>query len=139
MNLRQDIRELDTGPAALRRFGFAVGGLLLLIGLVLLLRHRAAGPYLALPGALLTAAGLLAPCVLKPVYLAWMTAALVLGFGVAHVLLILLFLLVVTPVGLLARLTGRDFLDRKMDRTSVSYWRRREPAGEDPKRYERQF
>ena len=53
--------------------------------------------------------GLVLPRVLKWVYTVWMSIAFALGFVMAHVILTLLFLLVITPMGLVARMTGKDF------------------------------
>ncbi len=83
--------------------------------------------------------GVVWPRALKWVYIAWMSAAFVLGFVMAHVILTLLFFLVITPTGLVARLTGKDFLSLKLDRAAKSYWL---PRPQKPKRaadYERQF
>jgi hypothetical protein len=139
MNLREDIRALKTGDRDLRRFGVTVGGVFALIGLLLLHRHRTAWPFFVVPGAALMGLGLLWPRALKPVYLAWMAAALLLGSVVAHMLLTLLFLFVVTPMGLLARLTGRDFLRLKPDRAAASYWLPRKAGRKTSTDYERQF
>ncbi len=83
--------------------------------------------------------GLIAPRVLKPVYLAWMTLAILLGFVVSGFLLILFFFLVITPIGWVARCLGNDFLKLKLERSAASYWVRRERKPKRPAEYERQF
>jgi hypothetical protein len=84
--------------------------------------------------------GLAAPKALKPVYLAWMSVATVLGFLASQLILTLFFFVVITPIGLLARLSGKDFLSLKLDRQAPSYWLRREPhPPKSPADYERQF
>jgi hypothetical protein len=45
---------------------------------------------------------------------------------------------VVTPVGLLLRLTGRDPLQRAFDLGRASYWTEHR-TGDDPRRYFRQY
>jgi hypothetical protein len=57
---------------------------------------------------------------------------------VSHVVLLLVFAVVVTPVALLLRLLGRDPLERRPDPRAATYWvdRKTEP---DPRRYFRQF
>ena len=50
-----------------------------------------------------------------------------LGFVVSHVILTLFFFLVITPVGLVARLLGKDFLSLKLDRETQTYWIPRRP------------
>jgi hypothetical protein len=137
--IRNEIKQLKTGARELRKFGLLVGGVFALIGVVLLLRHRAAAPYFLSAGALLILPGLIWPRVLKPVYLAWMSLAILLGFVVSGILLTLLFFCVITPIGLVARCLGNDFLNLKLKRSAASYWQPRERRAKTPAEYERQF
>lgn len=139
MNIREDIRQLKTGERELRKFGLVVGGVFALLGALLFLRHKVHYVYFLWPGLALFGIGLLAPRTLKWIYIAWMSLAFVLGFVVAHVILTLFFVLVVTPVGLCARMVGRDFLSLKLDRAAKSYWLLREKKVRKPEDYERQF
>lgn len=137
--LLDDIKNLKTGKAELRKFGLIVGGVVAVFGLLLVVRGKASGPYFLVPGLVLVACGGVFPRILKYVYIAWMTLAVVLGFVVSHVILSLFFYLVITPTGLLARLFGKDFLGLKLNRNASSYWTRREPRSKSPQEYERQF
>jgi hypothetical protein len=139
MNIREDIKQLKTGDRDLRKFGLVVGGVFAALGLFFWLRHKAAFPYFLWPGAGLMVAGMIVPRALRHVYVAWMSVAFVLGFVMAHVILTLFFFLVITPIGLLARLTGKDFLSLKLDREAKSYWIAREQKARSSADYERQF
>jgi hypothetical protein len=140
VSILNDIKQLKTGSCELRRFGLLVGGVFAALGVLFWLRHKPSTPYLLTPGLALIGFGAVWPRVLKYVYLGWMAMALLLGFVVSNILLTLLFFLVITPIGLVARLFGKDFLSLKLDRTATSYWIRRERAGpKSPAEYERQF
>lgn len=139
MNIREDIKQLKTGERDLRKFGLVVGGVFLALGLFFLLRHKAAWPYFLIPGGLLMLFGLVLPRVLRAVYLGWMSVAFVIGFVMAHIILTLFFFLVVTPIGLFARLAGKDFLSLKLDHRANTYWIPRERKAKSPADYERQF
>jgi hypothetical protein len=139
MNIREDLKQLKTGAAELRKFGLVVGGVFAAIGLFFLWRQKGFFPYFLWPGAVLMVWGVVWARGLKWVYLVWMGLAFVLGFIMAHVILTLLFYLLLTPIGLLARLTGKDFLSLKLDRTAQSYWRPRTHQAKSPADYERQF
>jgi len=141
MNIREDIKQLKTGDRDLRKFGLLVGGVCVLLGLLFLWRHPGRSPYFLWPGGILMALGVVVPRALKWVYVAWMSLAFVLGFIMAHVILTLFFFLVITPIGLAARLFGQDFLSLKLDRAARSYWLPREPKlkSKSPADYERQF
>ena len=91
--IREEIKQLKTGSRDLRKFGLMVGGVLLLIGLWFLYRHKVQYPYFLYPGLLLVVLGLTLPKCLKYIYIGWMTLAFVLGLIVSTVLLVVFFLL----------------------------------------------
>src|SRR5258708_61112 len=124
--IKAHLKQLKTEPRDLRKFGLSVGGVLVLLGLWFLYRHKAHYPYFLWSGAVLLVFGLAFPRSLKEVYIGWMTLGFILGFIVSTVLLTLFFYLVVTPIGLAARCVGKDFLDRKWNSNAASYWRRRD-------------
>ena len=139
MSIHADLKKLKTGARDLRKFGLTVGGAFALLGVLFLLRHRSSYPFFLGAGAVLTAFGVIWPRALKYVYIAWMALAFTLGFVMSNVILTLFFFLLVTPIGLLARLFQKDFLARKWDKQAASYWiqcARETRTAED---YERQF
>ena len=85
------------------------------------------------------ALGVLWPRALKYVYIAWMAFAFTLGFVMSNVILTLFFFLLVTPIGLVARLFQKDFLARKLDKQAASYWIQRPREMKTAGSYERQF
>jgi saxitoxin biosynthesis operon SxtJ-like protein len=139
VNIRQQINDLKTDTPNLRKFGLLVGGVAMLIGLVLLLRHKTNYPYFFWPGAALIAFSAVWPRALKYPYIAWMTMAFALGFVMSQVILTLLFFLLVTPIGLVARLFGKDFLNRKLDRQATSYWIPREAKAKTLESHQQQY
>ena len=138
--LREEIKQLKTGPRELRHFGLLVGGVLTLLGLWFWWRAKPHFPYFLVPGVLLVLLGAVVPRTLKLIYIGWMSFAFILGFAVSTALLTVLFYLIVTPVGLIARLAGRDFLNRKFDRSVASYWIMRDRSStRQTRNYEQQF
>src|SRR4029453_10985494 len=135
-----EIKALKTGRRELRNFGLLVGGVFTALGLWFLFRGKPWYAWALVPGVVLTVFGALLPRSLKYPYLAWMSLALVMGFIVSHVILTLFFFLVVTPVGLVARVFGKDFLRLKLDRNTSTYWIPRErPGPKSAHEYEQQF
>lgn len=68
-----------------------------------------------------------AACALKPrwfrgFYRAGMTASFHAGQVMGRILLSIVFLLVVTPLGLILRLTGKDLLQLRCDPKAATYW-----------------
>lgn len=137
--LIEEIKAIKSGRSELRKFGITIGLVLGFLALWLLWKEKEGGAGLLVSAAAFIALGLTFPLSLKPIYLLWMTVAALLGWLMTRVILIVLFYLVVTPIGLLARLCGKDFLNTGFDRTAPSYWIVRKDSASDRKRYENQF
>jgi uncharacterized membrane protein len=82
--------------------------------------------------------GLIAPRLMKPIFVGWMYASFPIGFVVSHIVIGAIFFLVITPIGLIMRLIGRDAMYRNFDRQAATYWVAHDP-GLDRARYLRQF
>ena len=61
------------------------------------------------------------------------------GGLITALLLALVFFAVITPIGLIMRLFGKDPLDRKIEKGKGSYWEKKGAVSEDVERYEKQF
>jgi hypothetical protein len=133
------IERIDTSRKSLRKFGllfalisaFATGYFL----------YKGSGVWIWTAGAAIffLVTGLAAQPVLKPLYVAWMTFAIILGWINTRLILGIFFYLILTPIGLILRITGKDLLDKKFDRGAETYWKKREKREFDPARYERLF
>jgi hypothetical protein len=79
------------------------------------------------------------PALGRRIYVGWMLAAAPIGWTISHLVLSIVYYGVLTPIGLLMRLFGRDPMQRRMDRSgSGSYWIERSKKSESW-RYFRQF
>ena len=97
-----------------RSFGISVGTVLLLVAAFMLWRGRiTTAEILVAIGAVLVILGLTRPTLLKYPSAAWWAMAGVLGYVNARVILTVAFLIVLTPIGVLWRLLGRDPLQRR--------------------------
>jgi hypothetical protein len=138
--IRNELQLLKTDTRTLRRFGLVVGAVLVALGVAGWRRHHLLFPYALGIGAALVVAGAVVPGRLRLVYRAWMALGLLVGMIMSSVLLTALFYLVVTPLGWIARLGGKDFLQQRRPPAADSYWQMRDPAQRKPPAdYERQF
>ncbi|MCH7686445.1 MAG: hypothetical protein IH899_07160 [Planctomycetes bacterium] len=82
--------------------------------------------------------GFCLPKFMRIVYVVWMAAVMPIGWVVSHLVLGFAFFLMITPIGLVMRLFGRDPLQRQFDKQATTYWIPR-PPNQDSRRYFRQF
>ena len=113
----------------LRRYGLVMTAPLLIIGVILVWRGKVGGPYVIGLAFLFLFAALVFPSVLRPVERAWMAMARVLSVVMTYLILTVTFFLVITPMGLILRIFGKDLLQKKFDSANSSYWIPVEPDG----------
>lgn len=80
-----------------------------------------------------------APRLLSPLNRMWMKLGLLLFKAVNPLVMGILFLLVITPMGLLMRLFGKDFLRLRGDEKAPTYWLPRTPPGPSGESMRQQF
>lgn len=130
VNWKPDVGEL-------RKFGYISLAAFTLIGVWLLLRHSIFGIALSEEtartaayacwgiAALSLAGSVAAPAALRPLYVGLTAISLPIGFVVSHALMAAVFYGMLTPIGLVFRLMGRDALQRQFDRSASTYWQPR--------------
>ena len=80
----------------------------------------------AIAAATLALVGQRQPLVVRPVFITATLIALPFGLVLREVVLLCVYFGLVTPIGILFRLLGRDALERRIDRSADSYWRKKE-------------
>ena len=123
-----EIPELD--KKGLRDFGLITGALFAgIFGLLLPWKFEWAWPIW--PWAIFAVLWVMAfalPRQLEPVYQVWMRFGLIIGSIMSRIILGFVFFLVVTPLGLMMRATGKDPMNRQLDDSLETY---REPISEN--------
>jgi hypothetical protein len=134
----EEIKNIKSEKKDLRSFGIVMAVFFGLLGAWLLWKERDSYLYMFIIAGIFLLGGLALPIALKPLQIAWMTLAVILGWVMTRVILGILYYLIFTPMGLLARLFGKDFLNMKLDRNASSYWieKKAEPG---ERNYENQF
>ena len=130
----------NPGPRMLRQFG----GIWLIFASLLAGIHWWGGGRAETALGLWAATGLVALAgfiylpIMRLLYLGLSYLTWPIGWVISHLLLGAIYFLVLTPTGLLLRITGRDPMNRRLDRSAPSYWVEH-PPGDTPERYFRQF
>ena len=70
--------------------------------------------------------GLMNSKVLTPLNKLWFKFGIILGAIVAPVIMSIIFFLVITPIGLIMKIMGKDLLNKKYDRIKKTYWIKRD-------------
>jgi hypothetical protein len=125
--------------AELRKFSLTLGIVFGLLGGLFLWRERSIYPYFFAAAAVLILLGQVRPTSLRLVHKAWMGLAACLGWVVTRIILFVLFYFIVTPIGLISRLFGRDSLNLRFGRKKEQYWQRKEKPRPEREAYERQY
>ncbi len=134
----EEIKNIRGSRSEYRKFGLTIGiALIVLAGVLFILRKPACFNSL-IAGTAFSLTAISWAMLLKPVYYVWMSISIVLGWVMTRVILTILFYFVLTPIAVVARIVGKDFIGRRWDRNQTSYWNERDTET-DPRHYERQF
>ena len=134
-----EIKHIKTGKKDLKSFGVTIGIILLLIAGFLFYKDKESFQiFLYIAGAFI-GFGSIIPIILKPIYIVWMVFAVILGWFMTRVILSLLFYVIITPIGVVLRIFGKDFLEIKKQSVQGSYWNQRDSNIEKNQNYEKQF
>jgi len=117
--------------AMLRKFGLLVGAIFALLGCKPLWAFSHFVPHLvegatprywaAFLGGALIVLGLVFPAALRQPYRGWMLIGAGLGWVNTRIILGVVFFAIVTPLGILKRMVGKDSMSRKLDPKAESY------------------
>jgi len=122
-NLRDSI---DSQTASPRSFGLTFAALFLVIGAAPLLRHGHVRGWSLVLGLIVLTIALTQPRVLGPLNRVWSLIGSLLHRVTTPALMAIVFVLVITPIALLRRVTGSSGLALRFDPELDSYWIRRD-------------
>jgi glucan phosphoethanolaminetransferase (alkaline phosphatase superfamily) len=133
------MEKLNLDKHTLRKFGLTMGMVFLIITFWFLFRHKYSPLTTAIVSATFFLFAFFTPLILKPIYIFWMRLAFILGWINTRLLLIVVFYLIFTPIGLAMKLFNFDPLQRKIEKNKNSYWIKKIRREFNPLDYERQF
>ena len=134
----EDIKNIKTSNKDIRSFGITFGIIMFIISALLFYYDNSSYQIIAYIGVGFITLGIIIPIILKPIYILWMTFAVMLGWVMTRLILSIVFYFIMTPIGLITRLLGEDFLAIKKS-NSESYWNSRDQTVELNQDYEKQF
>ena len=130
---------ISNGVKELRKFSIILFFAFGILGLLVFWRRGDTGLVLCGIGLALLVCGLTSPKLLSRPYKAWMRLSLILGFLMTHLILSLMYYFVFTPIGIVMRVLGKDFLCKQFDKNATTYWIKKERNVYIKERYEKMF
>jgi len=122
-----------------RSFGLVFAGVFLVLAGMPLFHGETIRWWSAGVAAVFALVALAKPTLLSGLNRLWMKLGILLGKVVSPIALGILFYIVITPIGAMIRLGGKDPLRLKFDPDAESYWIPREPPGPPPGSMNNQF
>ena len=135
----EEIKNIKSEKSDLRKFGIIIGLILLVIAGFLFWKEKESFQILLTFGVIFFFLGIAIPFILKPIYWVWMIFATIFGWIMTRVILSLIFYIIFTPIGLILRIFGKQFLEFNWDHSKLSYWNLRTVETFNKENYERQF
>ncbi len=135
----EEIKNIKSERSDLKKFGLAMGIAFILGGFYLLWKNHVYFLHLFIVGVAFIVLGLAWPVLLKPLQKTWMAFAVVMGFIMTRIIMIVVFYGIVTPISLMGRLCRKKFLDLEIDKNTSSYWIVRKEPPVEKSHYEKQF
>ena len=137
--LKEELKHIDNSDEAVKKTGLTVGVVLILVSFLLWYLGKTSFIYFSIIGGLFVILAIIAIPVLRPFHKLWMMLALAMGFVMSRVILTILYYLVLTPIGLLAKIVGKKFMPLGFDKNEKTYWEKRDLTDKKQIDYERQF
>tara|TARA_Y100000996_G_C22099116_1_gene469054 strand:- start:102 stop:515 length:414 start_codon:yes stop_codon:yes gene_type:complete len=134
-----ELSSIRKDKKAIRDFGLLIGFILLIIAGLLFYKKGQSYFLIILVGISFIGLGLGMPVIIKPFYLLWMNFAILLGWFMTRLILGLLFYIVMSSIGLILRLFGKEFLELRNKSLNGSYWNLLDNDRVNHTHYEKQF
>jgi hypothetical protein len=140
MNTHENIAEVSIPSGGSdRNFGIVLSIFLIGLSLFPLLSDMPPRWWALAGGVGIAAVALISPRFLAPCNLLWHKLGLLLGAIVAPLVMAMVFLLVLTPLGIMMRAKGTDPLALRFDPQALSYWIDRRQANPQETNLKNQF
>ena len=140
MKLIDEIKTIESSPKKLMEFGLTIGIVLALFVGVSWWKHREINEWWAVTAGIFILLAFLRSKLLYYPQKAWMTLALLMGWGMSKIILSIIYFVMMTPISIYLKFSGKDLLDRKIEKNVSSYWKLHASESNDSSQsYENQF
>jgi hypothetical protein len=138
-DIKYEIHEMVSDKSTVRKFGFIFSVILLSIAGWLWYKSNPLWIWFGGGGIVMALLAAWATFVIMPLYKGMTVLAIIIGYFISKLIITLMFILFFIPIGLIFRLTGKDLLDKKINKNAASYWLKKENTAFSKEKYERLF
>lgn len=117
--------HIEVRPGSERNFGLTFAAVFLVLGCWPLMSGSGVRWWLIALAIVFAVLSAFAPKIFKLPNRLWFRFGMALGAVVAPVVMALVFLVAFVPMGIVARLLGKDLLESRIDKAAPSYWHAR--------------
>ena len=117
-----------------RNFGLVFSVFFLILGLWPLINNNAINIWLIIISLIFLFLGLMNSKILYPLNKLWFKFGIALGTIIAPIVMGIIFFFLITPIGLLMKITGKDLLNTKYNKKINSYWIKRDKSVDSMKK-----
>ena len=121
----EHISHIEVKSGSEKNFGIVFAAVFLMVGLYPLISDKGVRLWSLVIAFIFFVLAYLAPRILSVPNKLWFKLGMALGKVVAPVVMALVYFTTVVPIGLIARLMGKDFIRQKLDKNAKSYWIKR--------------
>lgn len=133
----EELKNIKSGKKELREFGLIMAAAPSLLNLLLFWRKGEISVFIIFFSIIFFSLSLIGLAILKPLHKIWMTFSLIMGKATTCLILVVLFYLIITPIGLVVKSLNKGMLDLKFNLAKNSYWLDKKQTQESS--YEKQF
>ena len=137
-DIKKELAGLEMTRRSVRNFGLLFCGVFSLWAGMLFGKGSQQWLWPAVTALVLLVTTLVRPLTLARWYRIWMLFAFILGWFSTRIILTLAYILIMTPIGWMLRISGRDILNERINKDAQSYWTKHEPAA-GGEQYKKQF
>lgn len=121
-----DSQTIDIDRGSEKSFGIVFAVVFLLIGIYLSWNAEKIAWWAFVTSGIFIAISYIRPSLFKWPNLMWFKLGMLLGAIVAPIVMALVYITTLVPMGLYIRLSGKDLLHLKLDKSASSYWIKRD-------------
>ncbi len=119
-----EIKNIKSSKEELKKFGVVFTIVLIFFAFLLWRKHDTRYTFFGLGALLVLTLRVFEPMYLKPLQKIVMSFGIMVTTVLTQLTLLLVFYLVITPIGYLSKMQGKKFLDLSFKKSAGSYWQR---------------